>query len=93
MSMIRLRLGITLIILSWLPFAQLLLLVAHNGGKLTSESASSTFRLIVWGIQIVIGFVGLWLAGQQTVAVAKQAGWKKAPKIVWELFRYGDRED
>jgi len=87
--MFRLRLGIILIILSWLPFAQVLLLIAHNNGQLTTEGESSAFRAAVWGVQILIGFVGLWLVGKLAITVAKQAGWKQVPKRVWDLFWHG----
>jgi hypothetical protein len=82
----RLRLGIILIIISWLPFAQVALYIAHSNNKLSSESASSEFRLAVWGVQVVIGLVGLWLVGELAIKEAKAAGWKHTPKRLWELF-------
>lgn len=81
-----------MIVLSWLPFAQVMVLIAHSNGKLTTESAASSFRLIVWGIQILIGFVGLWLVGSLAVKEAKQAGWKHTPKRIWQLFWHGSDE-
>lgn len=87
--MLKLRLGIILIILSWFPFAQIFLYIAHNNDKLTSQDASNIFRLCVWGIQIVIGFVGLWLVGQLAIRTAKQGGWKQTPKRLWLLFWHG----
>jgi hypothetical protein len=78
--------GISLIILSWFPFAQIFLFIAHNNGKLTSNQSSQYFRLLIWAIQIVIGFVGLWLAGKIAIAEAKKDGWKHTPKSLWHLF-------
>lgn len=86
----RVRTGIILIVVSWLPFAQLFLWIAHNNGKLSSHDASDKFRLAVWGIQFLIGFVGLWLVGKSAIAIAKEAGWKNMPKRMWHLFRYGE---
>jgi type IV secretory pathway VirB3-like protein len=43
--MSRLRLGIALFVISWLPIAQVVLVVAHEHQKLTSSHASNVFRL------------------------------------------------
>lgn len=72
--------GIALIVVSWLPVAQVALAIMHDNGKLTSDHASQTFRLVVWGVQFMIGFVGLWLAGSVAIQTAKQSGWRAAPK-------------
>jgi hypothetical protein len=85
----RLRLGILLIIVSWLPIAQVGIWVAHNNGRLISGDASNEFRLAIWGVQIMIGFVGLWLAGKVAVESAKHDGWKNTPSNLWRLFRHG----
>lgn len=87
--MARLRVGILLIIVSWLPVAQVTLVVAHDHHHLTSSDSSDKFRLIVWSIQILIGFVGLWLAGKVVIAEAKADGWKHLPKNIWNLFWRG----
>ena len=89
MKTFRLRLGILLIVLSWMPFAQVLIYIAHNNDKLTSSSSSNTFRLVVWGIQIVVGIVGVALVGKLAVEEAKKTGWRKTPRRLWQLFRYG----
>ena len=89
----RVRLGVALIILSWLPFAQVFLWVAHSNGHLMGTDASDKFRLVIWGIQIVIGLIGLWLVGQLAVQAAKQDGWRKTPGNIWQLFRHGPAGD
>lgn len=88
--MLRLRIGVLLIVISWLPFAQLFLWVAHNNGKLQTEQASTQFRLSVWAIQILIGFVGVWLVGKLAVQTARQNGIKKVPGELWRLFKTGE---
>lgn len=87
--LIRLRVGIVLIVLSWFPFAQIFIRIARDHGHLTSESSASTFRLIIWGIQIVVGLVGVLLAGRAAVEEAKRAGWRRTPKHLWRLFWRG----
>ena len=89
MKTFRLRLGLLLMALSWVPFAQILIYIAHNNDKLTSSSSASTFRLVVWGIQVVVGLVGVALVGKLAVEEAKKTGWRKTPRRLWQLFRYG----
>jgi hypothetical protein len=87
--MVRVRLGIILIVLSWLPFAQLFIHIAHSHNKLASSAATDEFRLVVWGIQIVVGLVGVWLVGEVAVKAAKEDGWKHIPAKIWHLFWNG----
>ena len=53
-------------------FAQILIYIAQNNGKLTSDSSANTFRLVVWGIQIVVGLVGVALVGKLAVEEAEE---------------------
>jgi hypothetical protein len=85
----RLRLGIILFILSWVPFAQIGLAIAHDHGKLTSDHSSQIFRLTVWTVQFFIGLIGVWLAGKVAINAAKQDGWRHTPKKLWRLFWSG----
>lgn len=87
--LVRLRLGILLIVLSWFPFAQIFITVLENHGRLTGEGSASAFRLIIWGIQIVIGLVGVFLVGKLAVQEAKRAGWRRTPRVLWQLFWRG----
>ena len=87
--LLRLRLGILLIVLSWFPFAQILIWLLRNHGHLTSDSAASSLRLVIWGIQIVIGLVGVFLAGEVALKEARQAGWRRTPRHLWRLFWRG----
>jgi hypothetical protein len=87
--LVRLRLGIALIVLSWVPFAQVLIDIARDHGHLTSDGSASAFRLVIWGIQVVIGLVGVLLVGKLAVEQAKRSGWRRAPRRLWRLFWRG----
>ena len=87
--MVRLRVGIVLILLSWFPFAQILIAVLREHGRLTSDTAATELRLIVWGIQVVVGLIGLLLAGKVTIDEAKRSGWRRTPGRLWNLFWRG----
>jgi hypothetical protein len=90
-ALARLRLGLLLVILSWFPFAQIVIGIANHQGNLTSESAAQEVRLTIWGIQFLVGFVGLWLAGAVAVATAKADGWRRLPSNLWNLLKNGEQ--
>lgn len=72
----RIRIGVALWILSFFPLAALL----HSDGRQ---------RLIIWTIQVVMGIVGLVIAGSAVAAVVKSAGWRHAPAAAWRSFVSG----
>ena len=76
-----------LVVLSWLPIAQLVISVSQHNGTVTSDEAANKVRLAIWSVQIVVGLVGVWLAGPPSVDAVRSAGWKRAPANLWRLFR------
>ena len=70
----RIRVGVGLILVSWLPIAWLV-------------SASPELRAVIWGVQIVIGLIGVAIAGRETIRIAKSTGWRNSPRAVWGLLR------
>lgn len=85
-DMFRLRLGIVLVALSWFPFAQIGIWIAHNHNMLTTPESTNLFRAVVWGLQVFIGIIGWWVAGEIAVRTAKSVGWRQTPKKLWVLF-------
>jgi hypothetical protein len=79
---LRIRIGIGLILISWLPIAQILIWAF----SVPSDQADHV-RLVTWSIQILIGFVGVAVAGRETVRLAKSVGWRQLPRAVWTLLR------
>jgi hypothetical protein len=75
----RLRLGISLWLLSWIPIPILL-------------GISGTGRYVIWGVQIVVGLIGLALAGSAFFEAAKQLGWKRAPAALGRALLRGDEK-
>lgn len=72
----RLRAGVSLWIVSWLPVAQVI-------------GASKEQRLVIWGIQVVIGILGLALAGVAFAEAVKVKGWRGAPGVAWQAIVHG----
>ena len=73
-SAVRIRVGVVLILVSWLPIAWLI-------------SATAELRAAIWGVQIVIGLIGVAIAGRETIQIAKSTGWRNSPRAVWGLLR------
>ena len=75
----RLRLGIVLWLLSWVPIPILL-------------GISGIGRYVIWGVQIVVGLIGLALAGSAFFEAVRQLGWKRAPAALGRALLHGDRQ-
>jgi len=82
---LRIRLGLSLVIASWLPIAQIAIWVTSASG-----SEADRIRAAVWSVQIVIGLIGAAVAGAETVRIAKSVGWRRSPAVVWGLLRSPD---
>jgi hypothetical protein len=79
-----LRVGLSLFVLSWLPIAQLYIWIADLHGDDAGQA-----RLTIWGLQAIVGVVGLVLAGVAAKAVVKRVGWRHLPKVLWSMLRTG----
>jgi hypothetical protein len=75
---VKLRLGIVLWILSWVPYG---LILGLSGLSLT----------IAWTIEILLGITGLALAGTEFAQAVKDKGWKGAPAVAWSSLVHGKR--
>ena len=73
----RLRLGVVLWLASWAPIP---ILFGITGWA----------RYAVWGVQIVIGLLGLALAGSAFFDAVKGVGWRRAPGVLWRALLHGD---
>ncbi len=79
---LRIRFGVCLVVASWLPIAQVTIWLTAP-----SSSQADRIRAVIWGIQVVVGLIGVAVAGSQTIQVAKSVGWRRAPRAVWRLIR------
>lgn len=75
---VRLRVGIILWLLSWIPYGIIL-------------GLSGLWLTVSWGIEILLGISGLALAGSEFAEAIKGHGWKHAAPVVWRAFRDGAR--
>ncbi len=79
---LQIRLGVALVIASWLPIAQTVIWLGSMSGSQATE-----LRATIWGIQVVVGFIGVLIAGRETIQIAKSVGWRRSPAVVWGLLR------
>jgi hypothetical protein len=73
----RLRIGITLWALSWVPYG---LILGLSGWWFTAA----------WAFEIALGLVGIAFAGSEFAVAVKQRGWKGAPGVAWQAMRRGE---
>lgn len=72
----RLRIGITLWVLSWVPYGLIL-------------GLSGWWFTLAWAFEIALGLVGIAFAGSEFAVAVKQHGWKGAPGVAWQAMRRG----
>ena len=72
----RLRSGVVLWLLSWLPYG---LILGLHGPALT----------LAWAFEIGLGLLGLLLAGSAFGSTVKLVGWRRAPSLAWTSLRTG----
>ena len=72
----KLRIGIILWLLSWVPYG---VIFGLSGAALTAA----------WTVEILLGITGLALAGTEFAQAVKADGWKGAPKAAWKAFVHG----
>jgi len=77
---LRVRVGIALWLVSWIPFGVIFRL---NGWAF----------LVAIAVEIIVGLIGLALAGSEVAREVRRAGWQQGLRSGWELFRWGRRRE
>ncbi len=78
-STARLRIGVVLWCLSWVPYGVIL-------------GLSGVWLTVSWGVEVVFGISGLALAGPEFAKSVKANGWKGAPRAALHAVVSGRRE-
>lgn len=73
----RLRTGVVLWALSWVPYGIIF-------------GLSGVFLTLAWAFEITLGIVGLWLAGSEFARPIRASGWRGAPGVAWRTLVRGD---
>ena len=80
----KLRVGVVLWLLSWIPYG--LILDAIFG-------LPRWLYICSWIFEIGLGLLGIWLAGTEFSKAVKRSGWKHAPHIALEGLIHGKSLD
>jgi len=83
-SVFRLRFGVVLIGIWWIPIWLLAPVVAHF---VDWPVGSLTIALAI--VQTVIGLIGLLLAGRQAARIVRHTGFRAVPGKIWHVLWTG----
>lgn len=88
-SPIRLRIGVVLILLWWIPFWMLSPKIASALGFTNEAKAASIITIVIMVIQTVIGLLGIYFAGKQIYELLKNTPKKRVLPKVWHILVSG----
>ena len=83
-SVFRLRLGVLLIGIWWIPIWLLAPVVAHLTGQ---PVGSVTITIAI--VQTIIGLIGALLAGRQAAKIVRHTGFRAVPGKIWHVLWTG----
>jgi hypothetical protein len=86
-SVFRLRLGLVLIGIWWIPIWLLAPLVAH---LVDGPVGSVTIAIAI--AQTIIGVIGALLAGRQAAKIVRHTGFRAVPGKIWHILWKGRLE-
>ena len=83
-SVFRLRLGLILIGIWWIPIWLLAPLVSH----FVDQSAGSV-TIAIAIVQTIIGLIGALIAGRQAAKIVRHTGFRAVPGKIWRVLWTG----
>jgi hypothetical protein len=86
-AVFRLRLGVILLVIWWVPVY--LAIPAIVAGLGLSSSANKKVAIAVISVQGIIGIIGLFLVGKQVAGPMRHVQARKLPKAAWHMFWTG----
>lgn len=81
----RLRAGIFLILLWWLP---LWLFAPFISSKVGAKTSTVTIMVVI--LQTTIGIIGVYVAGKQTAEIIKSTPKKYVLSKMWQIILHGN---
>lgn len=85
----RLRLGIFLVLLWWIPFWVLAPFINSQHGVGKSSHATSMLTITIMIVQTIIGAIGVYVAGKQASTIIKETPKKQVLPKMWQIIRHG----
>jgi len=88
-SVARLRIGLVVWVVSYLPVSIPLAAWLYSIGMLPTVKSQTIFIAVTWGIEILIGWIGLFIGGKQILVMARSTKTRHLPKLVWRAIWTG----
>src|SRR5438270_2845858 len=89
-SPLRLRVGVILIILWWVPFWALAPRITDSlSGPSNPPSVAAVTTTIVI-VQTIIGLLGIWIAGTQVKTIIEGSTKRQALRAIWSILLHGE---
>ena len=88
-SPLRLRVGVSLILLWLLPFWALAPRITHSMGGLSNPPSVAVVTTAIVAVQTILGLLGFWVAGTEVKSIIKGSTMKHALAAIWSIFIHG----
>jgi uncharacterized membrane protein len=92
-SVFRLRLGVSLFVVWWLPIYLFATEIDAWLGIPSSSTATRNTVIVIMTVQTIIGLFGLYLVGGELADILKHTKFKKMPGVIWHLLWSGELKD
>ena len=89
-SPLRLRVGVSLILLWLLPFWALAPRITHSMSGLSNPPSVAGVTTAIVVVQTILGLLGFWVAGTEVKSIIKGSTMKHALAAIWSMFVHGN---
>jgi hypothetical protein len=89
-SPLRLRVGVSLILLWLIPFWALGPRIAHSLSGLSNPPSDAVVTTAIVVLQTISGLLGFWVAGTEVKSIIKGSTMKHALAAIWSILIHGD---
>ena len=89
LSPLRLRVGVSLILLWLIPFWTLGPRIAHSLAGLSNPPSVAAVTTAIVAAQTIFGLLGFWVAGTEVKSIIKGSTMKHALGATWSIFIHG----
>jgi hypothetical protein len=89
-SPLRLRVGVSLILLWLVPFWALGPTIAHSLSGLSNPPSVAAVTTTIVVVQTIVGLLGFWVAGTQVKSIIKGSTKRHALGAIWSMLLHGD---
>jgi hypothetical protein len=79
----RLRLGVLLFVVWWIPLYLAIPAVVAALGEQGNHHATAVITVSIVALQTVVGLLGLWLLGKQLALTIKRVSYRRLPMVIW----------